>query len=428
MAQNDLLLTQNVAASGTEFSEKYVNIAKGGILTANGSGVPTVLTVGANTHQLVADDAEATGLKWVPVSGGHTQNTDTGTTSSVFQLDNDASGGKLKAESTTKIGIRNAADSAYIDIQAKDATFEKVSVIAAPVAGSDLANKDYVDGLLSAADALVYKGTLGTGGTVTALPTTHSAGWTYRVIEAGTYAGVVAEVGDMFTALIDRSGTGNTNADWTLLQTNVDGAVVGPAGAVSDESIAVFNSNNRQIKSGAVLLSALIQKSGNLVNNSMTVGAGSGSVKDLPLAANSVVVAVTANNPAALTVAASQIVGRKATGDVSSLTAAEVRTIINVADGANNYTHPSDGGGDLSTPLTGATVVSAIHINTAGHVTNTATRSLTASDIGAMLTWVSAPATKTSTGTAGQMAYDTNYYYVCTATNTWKRSAIATNW
>jgi hypothetical protein len=29
--------------------------------------------------------------------------------------------------------------------------------------------------------------------------------------------------------------------------------------------------------------------------------------------------------------------------------------------------------------------------------------------------------TATSTGTAGQIAYDTNYFYVCTSTNTWKR-------
>ena len=40
------------------------------------------------------------------------------------------------------------------------------------------------------------------------------------------------------------------------------------------------------------------------------------------------------NTPAALTVAASTIVGRKATGGIVALTATEVRTIINVADGA----------------------------------------------------------------------------------------------
>jgi len=39
---------------------------------------------------------------------------------------------------------------------------------------------------------------------------------------------------------------------------------------------------------------------------------------------------------------------------------------------------------------------------------------------------VTAPASASATGTAGQVAYDTSYFYVCTATNTWKRVAIAT--
>lgn len=36
------------------------------------------------------------------------------------------------------------------------------------------------------------------------------------------------------------------------------------------------------------------------------------------------------------------------------------------------------------------------------------------------------PATASSTGTAGQIAWDSGYIYVCTAANTWKRVAIAT--
>jgi len=36
------------------------------------------------------------------------------------------------------------------------------------------------------------------------------------------------------------------------------------------------------------------------------------------------------------------------------------------------------------------------------------------------------PATSSSTGTAGWIAYDSNYVYVCVATNTWKRAAIST--
>ena len=37
-----------------------------------------------------------------------------------------------------------------------------------------------------------------------------------------------------------------------------------------------------------------------------------------------------------------------------------------------------------------------------------------------------APASATSTGTAGEIKWDSNYIYVCVATNTWKRVAIST--
>ena len=36
------------------------------------------------------------------------------------------------------------------------------------------------------------------------------------------------------------------------------------------------------------------------------------------------------------------------------------------------------------------------------------------------------PATAGATGTTGEIAWDANYVYVCTATNTWKRAGIAT--
>jgi len=84
---------------------------------------------------------------------------------------------------------------------------------------------EYVGGAIAAMDAMVFKGTLGTGGTITALPTTYSTGWTYRVITAGTYAGNVCEVGDLIIALTSRSGSGNLNSDWTVAQTNIEGAI-----------------------------------------------------------------------------------------------------------------------------------------------------------------------------------------------------------
>ena len=41
------------------------------------------------------------------------------------------------------------------------------------------------------------------------------------------------------------------------------------------------------------------------------------------------------------------------------------------------------------------------------------------------LTWSSVPASATASGTAGQIAYDGSYYYVCTEANAWKRTALS---
>jgi hypothetical protein len=38
----------------------------------------------------------------------------------------------------------------------------------------------------------------------------------------------------------------------------------------------------------------------------------------------------------------------------------------------------------------------------------------------------SVPVTVTSTGTAGQLAYDSSHVYVCVATNTWRRASLST--
>lgn len=40
--------------------------------------------------------------------------------------------------------------------------------------------------------------------------------------------------------------------------------------------------------------------------------------------------------------------------------------------------------------------------------------------------WSSVPANSTANGTTGQVAYDSNYVYVCVATNTWKRLSLGT--
>ena len=42
------------------------------------------------------------------------------------------------------------------------------------------------------------------------------------------------------------------------------------------------------------------------------------------------------------------------------------------------------------------------------------------------VSYTAVPASATATGTKGDIAYDSGYMYVCTATNTWKRTALTT--
>lgn len=46
--------------------------------------------------------------------------------------------------------------------------------------------------------------------------------------------------------------------------------------------------------------------------------------------------------------------------------------------------------------------------------------------LGGFSNFVPPPATAASNGTAGQVAMDSGFIYVCVATNTWKRVAIST--
>lgn len=67
-----------------------------------------------------------------------------------------------------------------------------------------------------------YKGTVGTGGTVTTLPTSgYKQGDYYVVCSAGTYAGESCEVGDMIFANKDYASGATASDDWDIVQANI---------------------------------------------------------------------------------------------------------------------------------------------------------------------------------------------------------------
>lgn len=108
------------------------------------------------------------------------------------------------------------------------------------------ATKSYIDNIVGANNAMIFKGTLGSGGTIESLPTTYNTGWAYRIITAGTYAGKVCEVGDLIIAIVTRSGSGNVDSDWTVAQGNTDGTVIGPANSTQN-NFALFNDSTGKV-------------------------------------------------------------------------------------------------------------------------------------------------------------------------------------
>lgn len=100
--------------------------------------------------------------------------------------------------------------------------------------------------------AMVFKGTIGVAAdnpTITSLPTNqYEAGWTYRVVTAGTYASQACEIGDLIIAINDGPASGSTiiNADWTVAQNNIDGAVT--AENTLDQDTVVLGNGNKTVK------------------------------------------------------------------------------------------------------------------------------------------------------------------------------------
>lgn len=87
-------------------------------------------------------------------------------------------------------------------------------------------HKELQDAIDALPEPMVFKGTLGTNGTITSLPTAAAAneGWTYKVITAGTYASQAAKIGDLFIS---------TGSEWTWVPSGDE-----PSGTVTNVAIS----------------------------------------------------------------------------------------------------------------------------------------------------------------------------------------------
>ena len=105
--------------------------------------------------------------------------------------------------------------------------------------------------LRKAVEAAVSKGQHFQGvvnSTATLPPYNYKAGWLYSVQEAGTYAGNNCEVGDLIICVKDYASGSASNADWAVLQANLDGAVTGPSASVAAHVVVFDGTSGKRIK------------------------------------------------------------------------------------------------------------------------------------------------------------------------------------
>lgn len=145
--------------------------------------------------------------------------------------------------------------------------------------------KAYADGLLDANNAYQYKGVIDASSNPN-YPAAN-AGWTYKISVAGKIGGASGpnvEIGDSLTCLVDGSAAGNhatVGANWIIVQTNIDGAVVGPTTSVASNIPTFSGTTGKVIQDSGVSVST----DGTLATNNNTKVPTEGAIRTY-LAAN----------------------------------------------------------------------------------------------------------------------------------------------
>ena len=151
--------------------------------------------------------------------------------------------------------ITNAALASYLPLSGGTLT-GALTLSGAPTANLHAATKKYVDDAVDALpEPMVFKGSLGTSGTITTLPTASSSneGWTYKVITAGTYASQAADVGDTFISdgsawVLIPSGDEPSGTVTNVGISNTDGGITVSGGPITTSGTFTVN---HTIPSGA---------------------------------------------------------------------------------------------------------------------------------------------------------------------------------
>lgn len=175
-------------------------------------------------------------------------------------------------DSTGNVWVGNEWKQVFADVSAEVEDFEdRISELEgempnkAPIANpvftgtvkvgeEELALKSYVDGLFANLVSDVPK----VVDSENAIGTAYKAGESYRVAEAGTYAGQKCEVGDLILVINNYNAETASDADFIVLQSNIDGAITSTADTTTVGEIVVFDAvTGKVIKGSGVQIASL---------------------------------------------------------------------------------------------------------------------------------------------------------------------------
>jgi len=291
------------------------------------------------------------------------------------------SGKEVASNKSTSVSTDGASDTKYPSVKAV---------------------KDYADGLV--AGLLDYRGGYDASGN--AFPTTGGSGSAGAVLKgdmwiisvAGTLGSVAVQVGDSLIANVDTPA--QTAGNWNVLNSNISyipedaankktsladnsdtyyptqkavkTAVDGKVDVVAGKGLSTNDYDDAaESKLAAIEASADVTDATNV--------AAAGAVMESDYNANTILYATTDNTPAALTVGEQTIVGRKTGGAITALSASEVRTILNVADGATSNTKAT--GAELDTGTDDAKFATAKALKDSSYATKNDSQTILSNQI-----------------------------------------------
>jgi len=264
-----VLFIWNKKQTGTdvEFEEKGLFLTKASVLTGktDDTGEPIALTGATAGHVLKIVDVGSGNLQ-VQWAAEEPVTALSGTTNESWYIGDPIAqrallkrwladgGGTPPIEG---LAVKKGDDTGHIHFKAE----RLYAIQGTPESDLELTSKLWVETKINqsfaANDAMVFKGS---AANASALPLTgFSAGWSYRSTAAFTFGtsgtpanNIVLENGDMLVAIKNHDASYNvaTNVStyWTAIQSNLDGAVIGPANAASTGNfVALFDGDSGKL-------------------------------------------------------------------------------------------------------------------------------------------------------------------------------------